>query len=220
MKKPVLIAITFLALSSAACNQEHRLRGEGDTITETRSISSFDKVDADGDVQVDVYPSTSNSIEVTGYANLVPVYETRVLGRTLRLKFEDRYWNIKHNNIRVKLYTSHVEQISMNGSGKITVHPGIPSDNLEMTINGSGNINIENNVFDVLRVRINGSGDVDAREGKADNVHAEISGSGKIEVTANERLDAKINGSGNIHYWGNPATVNTDINGSGKITRH
>jgi hypothetical protein len=38
-----------------------------------------------------------------------------------------------------------------------------------------------------------------------------------MDVHVSEKLTAKVNGSGNIHYMGNPQTVNKNVSGSGRV---
>ena len=52
----------------------------------------------------------------------------------------------------------------------------------------------------------------------ARDVRAVIGGSGELLVTATDRLDASVPGSGEIIYAGNPAHVTKSVTGSGEIT--
>lgn len=44
----------------------------------------------------------------------------------------------------------------------------------------------------------------------ATNVTATVSGSGDIECYASKQLNARVNGSGEIEYKGNPSVVNKE----------
>jgi hypothetical protein len=50
-------------------------------------------------------------------------------------------------------------------------------------------------------------------------VKVRISGSGNASVWANESIEAKISGSGDIDYRGNPNKEITKISGSGSINK-
>lgn len=213
----LLAAAVSLSLNSCYKNS---IKGEGAVVTETRSIPAIKNIEADGDVDVEIYPATYNRVEVSGYQNLVPVYETSVSGNTLFLHFDDRYWNVRNNNIRVRVYLTGLEKISMNGSGNMSVNADMDSDAMEANINGSGNIYIGENHFDDLRINVNGSGEINSRSAIARNAWADVSGSGNIDLTVTSYLHARISGSGNIDYWGNPSEVNSEVSGSGKIRKH
>lgn len=70
-----------------------------------------------------------------------------------------------------------------------------------------------------LEVSISGSGDIKAYDLEADYVEATISGSADIEITANESLKARVSGSGDISYRGNPKKIDTKTSGSGDISK-
>ena len=69
-------------------------------------------------------------------------------------------------------------------------------------------------------VSISGSGDINAYDLIADNVDATVSGSANIKVTANKEIIAKVSGSGDIDYRGNPEKIDTKVSGSGDISQH
>jgi hypothetical protein len=218
MKKLLSIAaLSCIALTSC---HKNRIKGEGAIVSETRSLPSFYTLQSDGDAQVQVYASNTNKVTVTGYQNLVPVFETNVSGSKLTLKFRDNYYNVRNNNISVTVYTTDVNMVRVNGSGNMTIGDSLKSKTMQAEINGSGNMYFGKNSFDNLSLRVVGSGDISAYQAVSKYVTAEISGSGNIQTTATESLAAKISGSGDISYSGNPKNLSLDISGSGKIKRY
>ena len=212
----VFAALSVLTFTSCS---KHRLKGEGSIVSETRSVSGFSNISLNGSEDVEIIPSKENKVIVSGYQNLVPSYKTKVSGSTLNLEFERNYYNVRNNNIKVTIYTTGISKIEMNGSGNISLRDSLKTDRLRMEINGSGNIYTYNNYIENVELDVNGSGNINARNTTGRYVYAEISGSGDIEITAQEKLEAKISGSGEIKYWGNPSTVNTDVSGSGRVRK-
>ncbi len=216
--KKLLVLAALATITLASCSKT-RLKGSGSTVSDTRYVSSFHTLQADGDVDVDVFPSNENKVVVTGYSNLVPVYETNVSNDKLTLKFRDNYINVRNNNIHITVYTSDVNMVRVNGSGNMTVQDSIRSKTLQAEINGSGNMTIKNNHFESMELKISGSGNINAQQSKGDYVYARISGSGSIDVTVGRYLNAKISGSGDINYRGTLESIDTDISGSGKVRK-
>ncbi len=217
MKRILLLSILFSTVAFTSCTK-HRLRGEGATISDTRYVSNFTKIIADGSTAIEIRPSNENRVVVTGYESLVPAYETETHEGVLRLQFKDKYINIKNNNLRVTVYSKDVNTVKMNGSGSVSIDDDMKSSYMEAEINGSGSVTIGNNHFDKMKLKINGSGDIESRRGVGEDVEAIISGSGDINITVENTLYAKISGSGTVYYWGNPS-VSTDISGSGKVRK-
>jgi hypothetical protein len=220
MKNVVLVSLMMMSMAALSSCHKHKIKGEGNIISDTRSLADITSVTADGDLEIEILPAKNNKVIITGYENLVPAFESNVSNGRLTLRFNDTYYNVRNNNIKVTLYVNGIEGVTLNGSGKITMLPGIKTDNMEVKINGSGKVTLEENYVSSLNCHINGSGDIFARDFEAESVDAKISGSGNMELTVIKYLEARISGSGTINYWGSPETVNTDISGSGKVKKH
>lgn len=219
MKRIISLSIVLSTLVFASCSKT-RLRGEGSVLSETRQVEAFTRVEANGSTDVEILPATSNSVVVTGYQNLIPAYDTRVSNGKLVLEFKRDYINVRNNNIKVTVYTTGISGIYLNGSGNYKVRTGIKTNSMNGEINGSGKISFDKNEFKEATYHINGSGEIDARSAEVENVTAKISGSGDIDLTATKTLSTKISGSGSIDYWGNPGSVSTDVDGSGKVRKN
>lgn len=218
MKSIVSICLLISVIAFGSC-RKYSIRGEGSTTIETRDLSYINTIQSSDNVDVDIIPSNTNKVVVSGYENLVSEFETCESNGTLRLRFRDGFFNISNNNIRVKVYVTSLHEVSISGSGNINMLSNINSDDMSIQISGSGDVTVNENYFNVMHCKISGSGNIYARDCVANDVYAKISGSGDIEVTANDFLDATISGSGNINYWGNPETVNVSVSGSGKVRK-
>lgn len=215
------IILLLTTATTSCCLDKHTLKGEGSTISDERSVASFHEVAAEGSIETEIYPASDgrSRIVVSGYQNLVTAFDTKVSGDKLILKFKDNYWNIKNNNIVIRIYTSGIERIDLNGSGKVEVMDDLNTNYLETNINGSGFIGIYHSDFNELHLKINGSGEINSSSSDAREVSAEISGSGDITTRVSDRLYARIWGSGSIAYYGNPRSIDTRVEGSGSIKR-
>lgn len=205
----------MVTIGATSCHKRV-LKGSGREVSETRVLSSFAKIEANGSTGISVVKDSVYSVIVTGYSNLVPLYETRVNGDRLILQYEERFWNIRNDNIRIEVHTPYVDKVSLNGSGSVTVNSGFEQDNFKADLNGSGNINVKGNKYYVIDADVNGSGDIDAETSIAEESYCRVSGSGNIYVNVNKYLDVNISGSGNVYYKGNPK-VKTNISGSGDV---
>ncbi len=85
--KLLFIILTVAALTS--CEKES-ITGRGSTLTETRSVDPFNKVKLEGSGNVTVTQGTQQKVEVTGYENLLSIYETNVQNGLLVLKVQKR----------------------------------------------------------------------------------------------------------------------------------
>jgi hypothetical protein len=106
-------------------------------------------------------------------------------------------------------------KLSLAGSGDLTVK--LKANKVAAALAGSGDINLIGNTQS-LTCTVAGSGDLRAAKLQAENVKIEVAGSGDATVYASNNLDASVAGSGDIRYIGNPQTRNVDIVGSGSIS--
>lgn len=106
--------------------------------------------------------------------------------------------------------------IILNGSGDINFEGEVDDINLNLT--GSGDINVKGTADD-MKVQLAGSGDIKADKMVAEDCDVKLLGSGDVYVHAREELEAYVMGSGDIRYEGD-ARVESSILGSGDITRN
>lgn len=213
--------ICFLLLSASlllsACTKS--IRGSGSTITETRNIAAISSVQLEGSAEVEIIQGNVQAVTVSGYENLVPIFVTQVNNGNLVLRFEDPYYNVRRNNIKVTLVVPDLVALRSNGSGQISVSNFLNKTSFNASVNGSGNITVNNSSFNKMVLDVNGSGNIRAYGCTAGDMEAEIHGSGNIEITCLNRISARIYGSGNIDYRGNPVATDVQISGSGRVRK-
>ncbi len=215
MKRGLSIVVISATLSLLSCSKE-RISGNGSTITETRAINNFTAITASGSTNVYINQGVAFKVEVKGYSNLLPYYETKLVNNTLQLGYKQNV-NVKNDNTEVFITLPVLNGLSLFGSGNITTS-GAFGGNTDFTANiaGSGNINFSSGTTQNFTSKIEGSGNIYALNLVADKADATISGSGNTEITANNQLKVKITGSGNVYYRGTPV-ITTNITGSGAV---
>ncbi len=62
------------------------------------------------------------------------------------------------------------------------------------------------------------TGDIDAYDLSSNDADIRISGSGEIKISVKENLIARISGSGNIYYKGDPKKQDIKVSGSGNVS--
>ena len=240
MKKlSVLLCAGFISLSCSA-QWGKTIKGNGNNVTIERNTGDYDGVAVSGWFDVDLVSGNEGEITLEGEENLLEYIITEVKDGKLVIKTEKGV-NLKSSNWKSGIHiTIPVESIShvalsgsgdivgktkikadkfstaMSGSGDITLD--IDSNSISTSMSGSGNINLSGTTGD-FEATISGSGDIEAFDLEADNVEATVSGSADIEVTAKKSIKARVSGSGDITYRGNPEKINTKTSGSGNISK-
>ena len=206
----VIIIIIFIIKNNLTKNN---IQGSGNIISESRELNNFTSIILLGSLDVNIKTSESNNCVVVADDNLIPYIKTEVVNNKLNISLNESYSS--EEKLVVNINTPNYDEVSLSGSGNINILD-FKNNNLSLNISGSGNIT-GNGEVETLVVKINGSGNLMSKEIKSKFATITINGSGDAEVFASDSISAKINGSGNIEYFGNPENVDSIINGSGDI---
>lgn len=240
MKKlSVLVCAGLISLSCSA-QWGKTIKGNGNNVTIERNTGDYDGVAVSGWFDVDLVAGNEGEITLQGEENLLEYIITEVKDGKLVIKTEKGV-NLKPKNwnsgIRITVPIESISSVSMSGSGDIVGKTKIKSgkfstamagsgditldletNSVDASMSGSGDINLSGTTVD-FDATISGSGDIEAYDLKADHVSATISGSADIQVTAKKSIKARVSGSGDISYRGNPEKIDTKTSGSGDISK-
>ena len=219
MKKFILI-LTFLLIGCNGCfikmdGLGTKINGSDNVIKENRQLRDFHTVHILGSLDAEIAFGDTFSCKVKGADNLVPFVETAIRNNTLIISIEENYST--KSPLVIYLTMPVLEKAKIIGSGDITISD-VTKDKVTLIISGSGDILASGNV-DLLEAVVSGSGDLSLQNLRANHANITINGSGDAEVWANQSISARVNGSGDIIYSGDPVEVDTQVNGSGKITK-
>ena len=239
MKQFIVFSLVTLVITimGASCRRDRFwVRGEGPSVTNTRTVSSFNGVTLSMDANVEIFYDSVCRLEITGQQNILNLITTDVVNGVLEVDLKRHTTLGKHETVTVKLHLPSLSSIAISGSGNIT-SSGVNCESFNARISGSGDINFNGNIANSIdahisgsgnmnlnssstclnaKYSISGSGNIDAEWLKADYVEAKISGSGDQKIYAEKQLEVSISGSGDIAYRGN-ASVSASISGSGKL---
>lgn len=212
-----------------------KVKGNGNVTTETRSTEDYDGISVGGSFDVVLVDGKEGNITLNGEENILPYIITEVDGGTLKIRYK------KNTNVRttrkltVTVTVKEIDQVSLGGSGNISSDTQLKTDAFKINLGGSGKIKLNldaSNVSasiggsgdiilsgktDTLKCSIAGSGSIKAYELKANELNASIAGSGSIRTTVEERIKAKVVGSGSIYYKGKPKYIDSKSVGSGDV---
>ncbi|RMG28414.1 MAG: DUF2807 domain-containing protein [Bacteroidetes bacterium] len=206
--------------------------------TETRQLAAFHSLKSSGSLDIVLERGNSERVEISVRniepENIITEVENGVL------KIYEKPRNRSWKNVSGKIYVTYrdLDGISVAGSGNVLGQDRISGRSLEIKCSGSGNLKLTRldvgellatlsgsanvelaGVADKQYLNISGSGNIQAEQLECEQTEAHISGSGNIDVVANEELNARITGSGNIRYRGEAPRTYTKTSGSGSISR-
>lgn len=130
-----------------------------------------------------------------------------------------------------------IQELHVNGNGKITTENSIASDSLTLSVSGNGTLDadVKGGVVAInlsggglmklsgyakqANVNLSGYGKIESYPLELTSAKATLSGSGDAEITVSDNLIATINGSGSLFHKGETHEVTKKENGSGEIVR-
>ena len=203
----VLVTGLSLVLTAGSCLQGKHVVGSKNYISQEVKADHFNEIKLLGSANISYHQDTRSHVEIHGSDNIIPLVETYVDGNTLMIKFKKNV-SIWKGKLEIKVFAPELNKLSINGSGNIKLINGIQTESQECQagISGSGNINLKGKAIQA-KYAIAGSGNIQAADLEAENTDASISGSGNISCYASQKLVARVKGSGDIAYKGNPQEV-------------
>lgn len=173
--------------------------GRGPITTEERQLSNFTGVIANGSTNTYITQNSSSEVMLKAYSNLLTYLETKIYGHNLSIGYR-KNTNIRNDNSEIYIKMPELTIIVTNGSGDVSVTGNFISVDFKASTSGSGDITLPMGTVDNLSIEVAGSGNVKGFYFMSNNASVTIEGSGNVEVYAAEKLNVKINGSGNVYY--------------------
>lgn len=237
-----------------ATNLMGEAKGNGQFASERRAVMAATGVDAAGPVTVEVKVGPAPMLEVSGDSNLLPLLRTEMSGDSLRVWV---YGTVTPSQeLKVRFTTPSVNRVNAQGWARMTVtdlngakltvvktggasmHLSGRVSNLDMTVDGTGNLNASALVSGNASINMSGSGFVSLGQVKGDALTVNVHGTGEFQANGVvQSVNAHVYGGGGAnlvgvnsqqatlssHGWGEiSASVNQSLiaqaNGAGRIT--
>lgn len=230
----LLFSLTFI-LVSCGLNGDN-IRGNGNVVTETRSVKEFHSIKSSGSIDIEITPSDTYSLEVQNDENLIGYMLTDVVDGVLEVKYKRGSYSNDHSKVFIKVPT--LREIKSAGSADISIQGTLKnSDQIHIQLSGSGDIDgdvdapvIKANSSGSGDIKlsgktktficeIRGSGDVECADLRSENAEISVKGSADVKVFASVSLKVNVAGSGNVYYGGNPTSPEIKISGSGEVRK-
>ena len=229
-----IILIIIAALLITQCDfLEDFEKGNGEIVTEKRSVDDFDGLRIAGNFEVILEEGDQPNVQVNTDENLLDFIDTEVSAGILRVTQEKKL--ISKSKIRIIISFQELNEIRAMGAALIKNEDYLSSEDLEIVMEGAGAIDLKI-ISDKLKVELSGAG-VISLAGEVQKQELNLMGAGKLEafdldskecdvsvgglggaeIYVTEKLNATIEGVGSIKYDGQPEDINTEIKGLGRI---
>jgi hypothetical protein len=236
----VLFTLVLLSVASLAFAQ---------TTNKTLELSEFQSIYVNSNYTVYLKQTNKQEVKVEALTEIYSLTEIKVENGVLLINVERKpdnpnktIWSkiddIKLNpTMKVYVSVKNVNELQVNGGGKIISENSISSDNLSLGVAGSGTIDLDvkgktiktelsGSGTIILKgyasyndILMSGSGNLNAFNLELETAKVKVSGSGIAEVNVTNAIDAMVLGSGSVKHKGNTKTVTKKQFGSGVVER-
>lgn len=230
-----IILLIFLTLLSCR-KDDDCIEGNGISDTQELREYGFDGITVIGDyflVFMDIGEPSKNII-IEGESNILPMMFPNISSNDLNIQTFEDVCIQPSIPVKIDIYNPQLSNIGMYGNSYVYTD-SIVSEYFRIFLMGSGKIeaNITTDSLDIDayngQIVLEGSaikGYINIRDAliksyslKHDSCYIILTGSGLVYVNVEKYLNVEINGEGIVYYIGEPDTIISMINGSGKIIK-
>lgn len=231
-----IIILTSVFLLSAAFAIK-KVTGLSPLVTETRQLANYEKINIKVAAKILYYQAQEYKVILEAQQSTLDAIITKSENNelTIGLDKNHKFGFKEEQQITISIYSPMITSLKIAGSAGFSNKTPLSSDKLDISVSGSGNVVINSLIANKINAKISGSGNIaligscDEQDlhimgsGKIQNLElacnsskVKISGSGTVNVMSIDYLHAKIIGSGDVYYKGDPITE-CSIVGSGKL---
>ena len=205
--------------------------------TKNFQTSAYDGVSVAGPYTVVLVKGKEGAITANGEADDLAALIVESEDGQLKIRPEKGWKNKPRRNVTITIPFEDLSTVKLAGSGSISSSDLISATSLNLALSGSGSMDLKAKT-DTLIAAVSGSGDLKL-SGSANKIETNLSGSGEIHafdlhsliaeanisgsghcrVNCSQQLTARVSGSGDIEYKGNPEKEDTKVAGSGRVTK-
>ena len=211
MNRTKIALFAVLALAAAGCRW-NGIVGNGHIVTESRSISDFTEIEANGGFQVE-WRNGPPSLSITTDENLLSHITTEVEDHRLLLHSHGNIWS--RHGIKVAISSSIRTGAKLNGAARLNASQ-LSGASFAVESTGAARVELDGNIDDLV-TDMTGASKLDADELRTKSATISSTGASHADVNVSESLRVSITGAGKVVYAGNPPKVERHITGAGSI---
>ncbi len=237
MKKILASVLMVLCAFPLSAQDRKRIKGNGEIVTDERVTEDYSAISVSGFYEVKLIEGKEGQLRLEGEANLLANIETYVEDDMLVVKSRKGFNLIPTRNkgVYITIPVAEIESLHFSGSGKVVSEKTLDNDRLHIRTSGARSIDLLvkatklsvktsgsskvrlKGSSDEIEVRSSGSSNIRGYQMLTDYAKLTLSGTSDVELTINESLSARVSGSGNLQYEGDPEKVTHSLSGSGSV---
>ncbi|MBA3662299.1 MAG: DUF2807 domain-containing protein [Gammaproteobacteria bacterium] len=210
-----LVLIVFLVPLLTGCERKY-IKGEGTATQESRKITNFSTIEADGEYHIKGTIGTPEELVISSNPNLIPYIKSSVDNKILTIHVDDSVKLLPSVQQNIWFTTDQLHTLNLKGNSQFEMYD-LNDKQLNCTFKGTHIVMLKG-IITNLKIVINGNANVNAQGLQVRDAEIEINGSGLVGVDISNNLKVKINGDGKVLYYNHQPKVEQTISGSGEVS--
>ena len=193
-------------------------------VNQRRELTGFERIEQLGSLDVKYQQADTFSVYVNAPSDILKHVETRVDANKLivHMKGDGKVINLgvkDGDDVTVYVTSPDLIGIDLKGSGDFDCKGHLDTDRLDISLNGSGDVEFDDVICDDIDVSLVGSGDVEVKQVQTLRSRVNLVGSGDVSMrfVNSGDVEAKLLGSGDIKLKGDVRRSKYEKRGSGDI---
>lgn len=224
--KNIIFVLTMLVLTFSSCVAISRKDKKEARVEQTRSdVKNFAAIALSGSPTVHYSQANTYSVKVMASGRIINQVKTIVERGVLIIYIDENEKSFfrfnDHDDVDVFVSSPDLVGVSLSGNGDFLSDDHVDTDNLEVTLKGSGDVSFSDIICDSISAELVGSGDMKFKKVEALTARWSIIGSGDMSVwqTKVKATTASLIGSGDLKISFNDCgMVRSLLRGSGDIS--
>lgn len=213
MNKITIAFLVGLVLSVAGCRWGG-IMGNGHIVTDTRPVTDFSEIEADGGFQIE-WGSGPPSLSLTTDENLLRYIDNENIDHRLRLHSRGNLWPT--HGVKAVISSPTRSGAKLTGAARLTAKQ-LSGHSFAIESTGAAKVELDGSV-DELVTDMTGASKLEADSLQTKSAEISSTGASHADVAVSETLKVSITGAGKVVYSGNPPTIEKHISGAGSIRR-
>ena len=175
------------------------IKGTGPVISKTFDFKDFDTIEINGGADVTFNQSSIYEVTVRTQESIFDWLDYKVEGSKLVLQVKDKR-SVRAEVFDIVIQAPELNKVVVNGASDFDIRGLRIDGDLDVQVNGAGDLNFDQIACESLSVQVNGAGD------------AKLS-----SLNIRKTLKVEVNGAGDVDITGRAQDVSLDVNGVGDI---
>ncbi|MBR5255657.1 MAG: DUF2807 domain-containing protein [Bacteroidales bacterium] len=204
MKALYIAAVALLCSSCFHVNtnytsSKNAIKGEGEVISKTFDFADFDKIEINGHADVDFTQSSVYEVTVRTQESVLEWLDYKVDGTTLVIQTKNRR-DVRATQYDLVIQAPELKKLEINGASDFNVKGLRMDGDLDVQVNGAGDLDFDQVACDNFYLQVNGAADANLKN-----------------IDVRKLLKVEVNGASDVDITGNVQDVSLEVNGAGDI---